>query len=348
MRLPGALLPGLGMGAIVVVAQFPAMLDATAELIVPLTVAGALGGIALGAGRRDRRPSAWAVGAAGAVFAFYAAPIVLSGEATFAGYIKLDDTATWLALTDRVMEHGRSLEGLAPSTYEAALDFNLAEGYPIGAFLPLGAGAAITGTDPRGSSSPTWPPGRRCSPSRSGSWRGRWSTLPDAGGDRLRRRPARAALRLLPLGRDQGGRGGGDPRHRGGAVAGRGEGDGRPNRGAAGRGVRVPGGSSERRGAVWLVAPLAIAAVVAGRARGVIDAAGRVAWSRGWPPSCAFRSSPPAGSCRPRPRRSPPRAPWGTWPARSIRCSWRASGRPGTSGSSLRIFSPRISSLPWL
>ena len=59
--------------------------------------------------------------AAVGVFAVFAAPIVLSGEATFAGYIKLDDTATWFAMTDRVMEHGRSLAGLAPSTYEATL-----------------------------------------------------------------------------------------------------------------------------------------------------------------------------------------------------------------------------------
>ena len=71
------------------------------------------------------------------MFAVYAAPIVLSGEPTFAGFIKLDDTATWLALTDRVMEHGRDLDGLAPSSYEATLRFNLGDGYPVGVFLPL-------------------------------------------------------------------------------------------------------------------------------------------------------------------------------------------------------------------
>ncbi len=41
-----------------------------------------------------------------------------------------------MALTDRVMEHGRDLDGLAPSTYEATLAFNLADGYPVGVFLP--------------------------------------------------------------------------------------------------------------------------------------------------------------------------------------------------------------------
>jgi hypothetical protein len=80
-------------------------------------------------------------------FAVYAAPIVLSGDATFAGYIRLDDTATWMALTDRVMEHGRDLGGLAPSSYEATLAFNLADGYPVGVFLPLGVGQALVGED---------------------------------------------------------------------------------------------------------------------------------------------------------------------------------------------------------
>ena len=73
--------------------------------------------------------------------------MIASGDPTFSGYIRLDDTSTWLALTDRVMEHGRSLDGLAQSSYEATLDFNLADGYPIGVFVPLGIGGALLGTD---------------------------------------------------------------------------------------------------------------------------------------------------------------------------------------------------------
>jgi hypothetical protein len=80
-------------------------------------------------------------------FCAYAAPVVLSGQATFAGYIKLDDTATFLALTDRVMEHGLSLSGLAPSSYEATLSVNLGHGYPVGALLPVGIGRALVGVD---------------------------------------------------------------------------------------------------------------------------------------------------------------------------------------------------------
>ncbi|HEU4736888.1 MAG TPA: hypothetical protein VFS48_07690, partial [Solirubrobacterales bacterium] len=89
----------------------------------------------------------WLAGGALALFAVYAAPIVLSGEATFAGYIKLDDTSTWLTITDQVMENGLDTSGLAPSTYEATLDFNLGDGYPYGVFLPLGIGHELLSID---------------------------------------------------------------------------------------------------------------------------------------------------------------------------------------------------------
>jgi len=145
--LPGALLPAIGMALIIVVAQFFTLDGRLAELTTPVTVALAAIGFGLSLTSLDRGVAWWAVSAAVAVFAIYAAPIVLSGQATFAGYIKLDDTATWMALTDRVMEHGRSLSGLPPSTYEATLAFNLGSGYPVGVFLPLGVGRALVGQD---------------------------------------------------------------------------------------------------------------------------------------------------------------------------------------------------------
>jgi hypothetical protein len=147
-RLPGALVAPVGLAAIVVVGQFATIADTTAELIVPLVCFGAV----LGAGLslpswRFGRPDPWPVAAALAVFAVFAAPVVLSGEPTFAGYIKLDDTATWLALTDRVMEHGRDLSGMEPSTYRATLEANLPSGYPVGVFLPFGAAQKLVGGD---------------------------------------------------------------------------------------------------------------------------------------------------------------------------------------------------------
>ena len=144
--IPRALLAPLGFCLVVVVGGFTTASSSLAELTTPLVVVLAVTGFAVQ--RWDfAHPSRWLIGALLAVWAAYAAPIVLSGGATFAGYIKLDDTATWLALTDRVMEAGRSLEGLDPSSYEATLAFNLADGYPIGAFIPFGVGQALIGLD---------------------------------------------------------------------------------------------------------------------------------------------------------------------------------------------------------
>jgi len=145
-RIQPTLLVPVGFAAAVVIGLFTTLTSQTARLTLPALLAVAALGLASSVPRRRPAIDPWAVASAVAVFAVFAAPIVLSGEATFAGYIKLDDTATFLAITDRAIEHGRSLEGLAPSSYEAALAFNL-HFYPLGSLLPLGAGAALTGQD---------------------------------------------------------------------------------------------------------------------------------------------------------------------------------------------------------
>ena len=146
LTLPGPLLLPLGLALLIVEADLVTMRGATAQLAAPLAIALAI----VGFGLRTRRPTASTPGrsaVAVAVFAVYAAPIVLSGQATFAGYITLDDTSTWLALTDRVMDHGRTLSGLAPSTYQQVLADYFGVGYPLGAFMPLGLGGKLTGQD---------------------------------------------------------------------------------------------------------------------------------------------------------------------------------------------------------
>lgn len=147
-RVPGALLAPLGMASLTVVGLATTASSTTASWTAPLAVALALVGFAFAAiQRRSLRPDPWALLVSLAAFAVFAAPVALSGEATFAGYIKLDDTATWFAITDRLMEHGRSLSGLPPSSYEATLDFNLAGWYPVGAFIPFGVGAKLSGQE---------------------------------------------------------------------------------------------------------------------------------------------------------------------------------------------------------
>jgi len=146
-RIPGALIAPAGLAAIIVVAELTTISDATAGLTVPLVVLLAVLGFAVSLPWRFGRPEPWALGAALAVFAVFAAPIVLSGNPTFAGYVKLDDTATWITITDRAIDHGRSVDGLDRSTYRATLNAYPGDGYPIGANLPWGVARALSGQD---------------------------------------------------------------------------------------------------------------------------------------------------------------------------------------------------------
>lgn len=146
-RLPGALIAPVGLAALVVAGQFTTWSESTAELTVPLLVLLAVLGAGLSLPWRFGTPDPLPIAVAVAVFLVFGAPVLLSGSPTFAGYIMLDDTATWLAMTDRIMEHGRSLAGLGASSYYATLKFNLAGGYPIGAFIPFGAAQRLVGGD---------------------------------------------------------------------------------------------------------------------------------------------------------------------------------------------------------
>ncbi len=147
-RLPGSLVLPTGFAAVTVVSLIVTMADATAELAPYAIVATALAGFVVAVHRRRHvRVDVWAVAVAFGVFAVYAAPVVLSGDATFPGYVKLDDDATFLANLDRLMEHGRNIAGLEPSSYLATLQPHLAKGYPMGAVMPIGVGRELVGGD---------------------------------------------------------------------------------------------------------------------------------------------------------------------------------------------------------
>lgn len=147
LQLQRELLLPCGFAAIVVVSLFTTASSTTARLTTPIVVALAVAGLALALPWRHRLVRAWSAAAAVAVYGAFGAPVILSGNATFAGYIKLDDTATWLAFTDRLLDNGRNVAGLAPSSYEATLGVNLPGGYPVGAFPPLGVAHELLGTD---------------------------------------------------------------------------------------------------------------------------------------------------------------------------------------------------------
>jgi hypothetical protein len=148
LRLPldGALVVPFGIAVVIVAAGLLTSSASTAPVTVVVIAAGA--GIGLARHARKIRPDPWAVVVAVSVLAAFGAPVLLSGQATFAGYMRLDDTATWLGIVDQVMGHSRSLAGLAPSSYALNLHEYLSTmGYPLGAFLPFGVGRALVGVD---------------------------------------------------------------------------------------------------------------------------------------------------------------------------------------------------------
>lgn len=153
--LPRAIVPLLGFALFIVIGQATTAVPATAGLTMPVIAAAALAGLVLGGprlrvGARRLQPLLVPV----ATYVAYLLPVAGDGRPTFAGWIKLDDGATWLAFADRMLEAGRTMTGLAPSTYEALLQVNLVDGnpagsagYPVGAFVPLGGMARLLGID---------------------------------------------------------------------------------------------------------------------------------------------------------------------------------------------------------
>ena len=76
------------------------------------------------------------------VFYLHGLPILMSKTPTFAGWIKLDDGASWLAIADQMLKSGRDTASLSPSTHEAITQILLNSAgdmpYPAGSFVPLG------------------------------------------------------------------------------------------------------------------------------------------------------------------------------------------------------------------
>jgi hypothetical protein len=145
LRVSGVLVVPLGLAAAIVVASLLTAWGVTAPAATAVVAVGAPAGLIIA--RPVRRFALWPALAAAGVLLAYGAPVLLSGSATFAGYFRLDDTATWLGITDHVMSHGRSLADLPPSQYSARLSEYVANAYPLGAFMLLGVGHALTGID---------------------------------------------------------------------------------------------------------------------------------------------------------------------------------------------------------
>lgn len=77
-------------------------------------------------------------------------PIIASGNPTWAGWVKLDDPATFLAITDRLMSVGRTSPDPVLSTYSRVIQTIFDPvgaghfSYPVGSFMPFGVTAKLT------------------------------------------------------------------------------------------------------------------------------------------------------------------------------------------------------------
>ena len=147
--LPGVLLLPIGYATIVVASQVTTFFSATTFLATPLVIALAVVGLAMGTRALSPVPSGlWPLASGLATFALYAAPVVLSGSATFLGYTLLGDTSIHLTLIDWVMSHGfHTVPSGPPSSTHAALAGYIGTAYPLGAHTALGAVRPLVGQD---------------------------------------------------------------------------------------------------------------------------------------------------------------------------------------------------------
>ncbi len=145
-RLPGTLLASVGLALVIVAATLMTYKGATAKFTTALVVVLALAGYASSIGRvRELRPERFALAVGLGVYLVCAAPVVLSGNATFLGYFELNDSAVHFALINELLAHGRDLSGVAPSALSSVLHSYISTDYPVGADVALGAVRPLVG-----------------------------------------------------------------------------------------------------------------------------------------------------------------------------------------------------------
>jgi hypothetical protein len=146
--LPGTLLLPLGLALVIVAVTLTTRFSVTAPFSTAVVVVLALAGYA-SSWRRARalRPDPWAAAVGVGVFAICAAPVVLSGNATYLGYFVDNDAPAHFALIDHLLSHGHSLSGIPWSAYAAILHVYLGTAYPTGADVALGAVRPLVGQD---------------------------------------------------------------------------------------------------------------------------------------------------------------------------------------------------------
>ena len=135
-RVPGALVPALGLFLIVVVSTLTTTPGFTAPWTTPIVLILAIAGLILARRRlRELTIDLWQVALALVLYAVFAAPVVLSGQATFLGYFVDGDTAFHLAIASQLASNGHNLSNvpIIPfSSIQILLQEYLGSPYPVG------------------------------------------------------------------------------------------------------------------------------------------------------------------------------------------------------------------------
>jgi hypothetical protein len=148
LRFPGGITVTVGFVASFVALAVPYQLGLGAPwgaaLLVLLAVAGVwLARDRLGASLPDR----FTVLAALGVYGLYMAPIVFSGQTTFAGYTLLGDTSVHFSLIDYISDHGARSVAQQPSSFSSVTEGQISIGYPLGLHYELASVRWLLGAE---------------------------------------------------------------------------------------------------------------------------------------------------------------------------------------------------------
>ncbi|MDQ3588463.1 MAG: hypothetical protein M3375_08975, partial [Actinomycetota bacterium] len=150
--VPGAFVAPLGFAVVLVVSGVATSFDATSGLGGFAFLALAVVGLVLE--RRTivsclRRPgaAAWAVAAAFVAFAVVAAPVVLTGSASYTGYARIVDLSHQFSLSAHLFSDGRAPVDAVDSSATLVVSKVLAAGYPGGWQGALASFGQLLGTD---------------------------------------------------------------------------------------------------------------------------------------------------------------------------------------------------------
>jgi hypothetical protein len=152
--LPGALLPVVGLAALVALSQLSTWIaplaPATPWLMLALGLVGLALGLAPGSKARDLhlrlRARPWALLVALVAYAIALAPVLLAGRASFSSFMALSDSAVHMIGADYLVHHGQSYGGLdLRSSYGQFIQNYYGTGYPSGADTAFGGSALLLG-----------------------------------------------------------------------------------------------------------------------------------------------------------------------------------------------------------